>query len=247
MVEWQWYKVPEMVHLFIHLLFIANHKDGDWQGIKIKRGQVVTGRKTLSVTTGISEQSIRTCLTRLKSTSEITIKSTNKFSIITICNYDKYNTEKAPTNQHINQPANQQSTSNQPATNHKQECIKNDKNEKNFLSEKINFEFENFLREQNKPVSELRQKELADKLETLAPGNDDLKIAIIKQAISGGYPDFRQLPEQVSVKQDELITYREMLYRIDAGKTTNDEWEPVKPGDKRTLWKRKTVYHATDY
>jgi len=123
--------VPDMVHLFIHLLLMANHKDGAWQGIKVLRGQVITGRKTLSENTGLSEQSIRTCIKRLKSTNEITSKSTSKFSIITICNYDKYNTEKSATNQHNNQPANQQSTSNQPAINQQLTTNKNDKNDKN--------------------------------------------------------------------------------------------------------------------
>jgi hypothetical protein len=54
---------------------------------------------------------------RLEKTGEISRKSTNKYSIITICKYEDYQTYQ-PTDQ----PAtNQQSTSNQPATNHKQE------------------------------------------------------------------------------------------------------------------------------
>jgi len=119
--QWEWYKKEHMVHLFIHLLIEANHAPKKWQGITIDRGQLLTGRKALSEQTGISEQSIRTCINRLKSTNEITIKSTNKNSIITICNYGSYQVAEKNTNQQINQPPNQQLTSNQPATNHKQE------------------------------------------------------------------------------------------------------------------------------
>ena len=53
--------------------------------------------------TGISERSIRTCLENLKATNELTIKTTNQFSVITIVNYEKYQikgdeaTSKPPT------------------------------------------------------------------------------------------------------------------------------------------------------
>ena len=143
--EWEWFHISEMVHLFINLLIKANNKDRKWRGILIKRGQLITGRIQLSQDTGISEQSIRTYLERLKSTSEITIKSTNKFSIITICNYDRYNLETTEANQQINQQANQQLTSNQPATNQQLTTIKNVKNAKNVKNvKKRALESENF-------------------------------------------------------------------------------------------------------
>ena len=109
-----------MLHLFFHLVVMANHEDGSWQGISVKRGQLITGRKALSLATGISEQSIRTCLTRLERTGEITQKSTSRFSIITLCNYSDYQSRKEITNQQLtsNQPAiNQQSTTNNNENN----------------------------------------------------------------------------------------------------------------------------------
>lgn len=118
---WEWKDKPATFCLFIHLLLNANHKDGKWRGFDIKRGQLITGRSKLAEKTGLSEQEIRTALKHLKSTNEVTIKTTNKNSLITIVNYDLY--------QETNQQINQQSTSNQPTTNHKQEC-KNEKNEK---------------------------------------------------------------------------------------------------------------------
>lgn len=83
----------------------------------IERGQVITGRLTLSNETGISEQSIRTCLKRLESTGEIMQKSTNKFTIITVCNYDNYQQDEPATNQQL--------TNNQPATNQQLTTNKN--------------------------------------------------------------------------------------------------------------------------
>lgn len=126
--DWGWYKTSNMAHLFQHLFREANHEPKIWQGITLERGQLVVGRKQLSLETGISEQSLRTCIARLKSTNEIAVKSTNKYSIITICNYASYQDKDIAINQQINQPFNQQSTSNQPTTNHKQQ-LNNDNNE----------------------------------------------------------------------------------------------------------------------
>lgn len=122
------YKKSEVVHLFIHLLLCANHKDKKiiWnkEELIIKTGQLITGRKQLSKETGISEQTIRTCLTTLKSTNTITIKSTSKFSLISIlnwCNYQSNSTSKLTI----------KPTNNQPATNQQLTTNNNDKNDKN--------------------------------------------------------------------------------------------------------------------
>ncbi len=127
LLEWEWHTDPNMVSLWLHLLLMANRKDGRWRGLEVKRGQLITGRKALSEATGISEQSIRTCLERLKATNEITIKTTNKFSIITICEFDSYQDAEYQNDQQINQQTNQQLTNNQPTTNHKQEDREGDK------------------------------------------------------------------------------------------------------------------------
>lgn len=137
--KWEWKTEPNMVALFIHLLLNANWKPGRYQGHKINRGQMVVGRKKLSMDTGISQQTIRTCLERLKSTSEVTIKSTSKFSILTICNYDTYQNNNDDTNQQINHITNLELTSNQPATNHNRRSKDNknkDKKEKENIKRK---------------------------------------------------------------------------------------------------------------
>ena len=107
--EWEWSDEPNMVALFIHLLLTANFEDKNWKGIPVKKGQLIAGRKKMSEATGISEQGIRTCLDRLRSTKEVTISSVSKYSIITITNWEKY--------QDTNQISNHEVTSNQPATN----------------------------------------------------------------------------------------------------------------------------------
>jgi biotin operon repressor len=125
-----------MAHLFQHLIRKANHAPQRWEGITVERGQLICGRKSLSESTGISEQTIRTCLNRLKSTKEITIESTKSFSIITINNYEDYQGEDGQVNHRFNQASNQQSTNNQPTINQQLTTNNNDNNDKNVKNDK---------------------------------------------------------------------------------------------------------------
>ena len=139
LTEWEWYKDNNTKSLFVHLLLMANHKDGRFQGQEVKRGQLITGRKVLSVQTGLSEQQIRTGLNKLISTNEITIKSTNKNSLISIIRYNSYQIESENTKQSTSEITNNQPTSNQQVTTNKND--KNVKNDKNLLEgEKISKE-----------------------------------------------------------------------------------------------------------
>lgn len=122
-LNWSWYEKSEMVHLFLHFLLNANHRDKSWQGIIIKRGQFVTGLITLKKETGLSVQTIRTCIERLKSTGEITSKSTNKFRIITIVNWEKYQKNQQPKKQSSQQTTNNQLTTTKKYKNEEEESI----------------------------------------------------------------------------------------------------------------------------
>lgn len=127
--QWEWYQDSKTLHLFIHLLLNANHKEKKWQGTVVKRGQLIVGRKSLAKQTGLSQQSVRTSITKLKSTTNITTKSTNRFTLVTIVNYDDY--QKLDSGQPPNQPATQP-TINQQATTNKN--VKNEKKTRAFSS-----------------------------------------------------------------------------------------------------------------
>src|SRR6056297_184627 len=132
--EWEWYDNSQMVHLFIHLLLNVNHADGNWRGINVRRGQMITGLKSLSLATGISIQTLRSCLKKLEKTGEINKQTNNQFSIITVCKYDDYNGVSEATNK---QP-NKRTTNDQQATNKQLTTNKNKKNKKNEKNEKNN-------------------------------------------------------------------------------------------------------------
>jgi predicted transcriptional regulator len=144
-LQWEWAGDANMVALFIYLLLMANTDDGyKWKGIALDRGQLLTGRKELSKKTGLSEQTVRTCLKRLESTNEITIKSTNKYSIITICNYRTYQDKQENNNQQFNRQSNKQPTNNQPTTNHIQQYNNITTNKNNNISTDLETFFEDF-------------------------------------------------------------------------------------------------------
>lgn len=117
LLSWGWHADPATGWLFVNLLLMANWTDSDWQGMTIKRGQLVTGRKALAAQTGLSERQIRTALDHLKLTNELTIKSTNKFSLITIVNYRKFQDVQSDIDQQNDQQVDQRPTSNRPQLN----------------------------------------------------------------------------------------------------------------------------------
>lgn len=128
LLQWEWFQKAEMVQLFIYLLLKANCVDKQWQGITIKRGQLATSNATIRQDLRLSEQQIRTCIKRLISTGEITYKSTNRYVVITICNYDKYQKVGGTTNELNNEQTNNQSTDEQRAINEQSTTTKEIKN-----------------------------------------------------------------------------------------------------------------------
>lgn len=117
MLDWEWWDDAKTVKLFLWLVLKANHENKKWKGQIIERGQLITGLLEMAKALNMKAQPIRTRLKLLKSTGELTIKSTNRFSLITINNYSKYQEANTPTNT----PTNKQLTNNQQTTNNKQE------------------------------------------------------------------------------------------------------------------------------
>ena len=116
-LSWEWFDKPEMVQLFIWLLLNANYTDKKWQGKVVKRGQILTTTPKIMEALRFSEQQARTCISRLKSTGEITCKATNKYTIITICNYDRYQNDNLEGNGQNNGQTNTPATDEQRTNN----------------------------------------------------------------------------------------------------------------------------------
>lgn len=117
-LEWEWYTDSKMVHLFIHLLLSASIEDRKWKGIVLQRGQLATTVAELSKKTGLTAQNIRTCLEKLENSQIINRQSTNKYTLVTICNYESYQAIGSIDQQTANnQVTNDQQTTNKRPTN----------------------------------------------------------------------------------------------------------------------------------
>jgi biotin operon repressor len=117
-LEWEWYEDINCFRLFTHLLLKANHKEKRYKGIVVKAGQIVTSRDLLAQETGLSSQQVRTAITKLKSTNEITSVTSSQGTIIEVVNYEKY------------QLSTNEITEEQPTSNQRVTTNKNDKNNK---------------------------------------------------------------------------------------------------------------------
>ena len=89
-LDWEWYTEVSVAHLFLYCILRANYTDTEWRGIKIKKGAFVTSYPNLAKSTGLTVRQCRTALNKLKSTGEVTHKTTSRYSIITVNNWDMY-------------------------------------------------------------------------------------------------------------------------------------------------------------
>lgn len=89
-LEWEWYSNINTCRLFVHMLLKANWKDGKFEGKVIPRGSFISSYPTLERETQLTNREIRTAIEHLKTTGELTVEKTNRYSIFTINNYNLY-------------------------------------------------------------------------------------------------------------------------------------------------------------
>ena len=142
-------KDSEKVHLWVHLLIMANHEGREemfaGKPIICNPGQFTTGRKQISEATGIEVNKVERVLTyfeKIEQQIEQQKSSTNR--LITILNWNEYQESEQPFEQQVN---NDRTTSEQRVNNNrthsKNERTKELKNErikeyKNILLSKVN-------------------------------------------------------------------------------------------------------------
>jgi hypothetical protein len=85
---------PNYAWTWITLLLLSNHEDKEFifnnEKQTIKRGQLLTGRKSLADQIGVSETSLENILNYFTKVGQIGQQKTNKFRVITVINYEQY-------------------------------------------------------------------------------------------------------------------------------------------------------------
>lgn len=117
LLSWGWFRDPFTAHLWEYLRLAANWDDRTFKGRTVTRGQLVTSYPSMAEATGMSVQNVRTAIRHLKQTGEIEMKSYRDYSIITVKNYEKYQSDLSPAQQADQQAANRLLTGCQQAAN----------------------------------------------------------------------------------------------------------------------------------
>lgn len=141
---------PSYLSLWIHIICMANHKEKKmmWNGeiLSINEGQFVTGRKELSIKTGIPETTIEDILKFLERQQQIRQQKTTKYRLITVINWEKY--------QHSDIVSDNKATTKrqQADTNKNDKNVKNEKNNIGRFAPPTLLEVKAYCQERNNEV-----------------------------------------------------------------------------------------------
>ena len=147
-------KDSEMVHLWIQLLFRANHTDREeslgGKPIICKPGQFTTGRKQLSQDTGISESKIERLLFKFENIEQqIEQRKTTSNRLISILDWNEYQNTEQQTEQQLN---NDRTTGEQQLNTLKEDKeLKNENKLKKFIKPEIS-EISDYCIERNNGI-----------------------------------------------------------------------------------------------
>lgn len=129
--DWEWYSDTNVFRVFVHLLLSVNWQDKKWQGQTIKRGQIVIGIEALGLEIGLTYQQTRTALNKLIKTGDITSKTTNKYTLVTVINYGLYQSQDENV---TNKITNKQRTENGAFSDYHQKCNEQNNEQKDLCN-----------------------------------------------------------------------------------------------------------------
>ena len=129
-------KDSDYLAVWVYLLLNTTYKEYDvlFKGkrITLKKGQLLTGRKSISEKLKIDENKVQRILKTLENEQQIEQQSSNKNRLITIVSWDKYQQDEQQIEQQVN---NKRTTTEQQVnTNKNVKNIKNIKNDKNVIT-----------------------------------------------------------------------------------------------------------------
>ena len=149
-LDWEWYTETNTFAFFTHLLLICNFKDTNWRGITLAKGETIKSLDSLAEESHLSVQNIRTAISHLKSTGELTERQHGKYRILKIENYTKYQVGNTETNTQL--------TACQQGSNSRVRIEERKDNKKNILlTEKKSFGEEKTIKLSDDEYTKLRR------------------------------------------------------------------------------------------
>jgi hypothetical protein len=205
---------PDLLKVWIWCLLKATHDDYiqmiGLQEVELEKGQFIFGRKVAANELKMSESKTYRLIKKLETMQNLNIKANNKYSIITIANWELYQSDSNNSEQQFEQQMNNKRTTNEQQMNTNKN-IKNNKNiNNNIYSVLDNYTSNDDLRQAlndflemrkkiKKPMTERALNMLLSKLDELA-ATDEVKIKLLDQSILHNWQTVYPLKEE---KQQE--------------------------------------------
>ena len=200
-----YYLDSEYVHLWVHLLMTATFKEVEFlfnNKIHIlKPGQLLTGRTALVHDTGINRNKIERILKTFENEQQIEQLKTNKYRVISICNWEQYQTKEQESEQQV---------SNKGATSEQQVSTYNNGNKENKVKKVKQDNIDDFIIPDYIPEDAwqaymaIRKKKksanttyalnlIIEELEKINKEHGHDKLSVFKQSIKGSWIDMYPL------------------------------------------------------
>lgn len=147
LLDWEWFDDEKTLKVWLYILLMARFSDQKYKGTEVPRGSFVTTIKDMSKKLNMSERSVRTAINHLKSTNELTSKTTNKYTLISVVKYQEFQgdegcydissdkqSDKQNDKQSDKQVTNNRQTTDKQLTNQKNKNVKNVNNINNITT-----------------------------------------------------------------------------------------------------------------
>lgn len=145
LLESSLFEHPELLKFWIWCLLKADHKETKTrigiQEIHINKGQFIFGRKKAAIELNMKESTAYKYLKILEKEQRITIKSNNRFSVVTLINWEDY--------QKIEEKSNSRVTAEEQQSNNKETTTEQQKNNRTTTEEQQHSTYKNVKNTKN--------------------------------------------------------------------------------------------------
>lgn len=185
-IESHWiFEDPDYFRIWVAMLFAANFKDGEalmnGRVVRIKRGQLVFGLNAWSARYRVTSRKLRTLIKHLENSKMIDRQTTNKYSIISITNYESHQGSDKPV-------TIKRHSDDKPATTLEQGKQVNNGNNNTIVPDGINIsawsEWEQYRKSAKKKITPAAAKK---QFKLLLQYSEQDQQAIIDKSISNDY------------------------------------------------------------
>lgn len=87
---WRWYKDSNTKSLYLHLLLNACIRHTPFMDFVLQPGEFVSTVRALAYELNMSDKAVRVAMNHLIATNDMAIKTTNKYTVFTVQNWEKY-------------------------------------------------------------------------------------------------------------------------------------------------------------